>query len=116
MDWGFQFTRLRLASDEDIKVVQCDVDDVPAELKDTDVVVPLMAPLNADMLRNAPKLKMIIQYGAGVEGVDIEAATKFGIWVSNIPSAGTGNSVSCAEMAIFLILATLRNINAMAKR
>lgn len=114
MDWGYQFTRGELEQDEDVRVVQCE--NVAAELKDTDFVVPLMTPLTADLLNEAPNLMLILQYGAGVEGVDIEAATKLGIWVSNIPSAGTGNSVSCAEMAIFLILATLRNINAMQQR
>jgi hypothetical protein len=37
-------------------------------------------------------------------------ATQRGIWVSNIPSAGTGNALSCAEMAVFLMLATLRRL------
>lgn len=35
-------------------------------------------------------------------------ATEQGIWVSNIPSASTGNALSCAEHAIYLMLATLR--------
>lgn len=43
-------------------------------------------------------------------------ATELGIWVSNIPSAGTGNAASCAEHAIYLMLATLRYHNAMADR
>ena len=34
--------------------------------------------------------------------------------MSNIPSEGNGNALSCAEMAIFLILACLRSVNAMA--
>lgn len=34
--------------------------------------------------------------------------------MSNIPSPGTGNALSCAEMAIYLILACLRSANAMA--
>jgi phosphoglycerate dehydrogenase-like enzyme len=36
--------------------------------------------------------------------------------VSNIPSGGTGNAISCAEHAIYLMLATLRFHNAMADR
>ena len=35
-------------------------------------------------------------------------ATRRGVWVSNILSAGTGNALSCAEHAIYLMLATLR--------
>lgn len=44
-----------------------------------------------------------------VPGVDIEAATRLGIKVARIPSAGTGNALSCAEHAIYLMLSLLRN-------
>ncbi|KAL3150379.1 hypothetical protein ABBQ32_000218 [Trebouxia sp. C0010 RCD-2024] len=40
-------------------------------------------------------------------------ATEQGIWVSNIPSSSTGNALSCAEHAIYLMLASLRQQNAM---
>ncbi len=36
-------------------------------------------------------------------------ATKRGIWVSNIPSAGMGNALSCAEHVFYLTLALLRD-------
>lgn len=42
-------------------------------------------------------------------------ATERGIWVSNIPSEGTGNALSCAEMAMYLMLACLRSAPVMAK-
>jgi len=35
------------------------------------VAVPLMCKLDAQLLRTAKRLKMIIQYGVGVEGIDI---------------------------------------------
>lgn len=41
-------------------------------------------------------------------GVDINAATKHGIKVARIPGDLTGNSASCAEMAIYLMLGLLR--------
>ena len=41
-------------------------------------------------------------------------ATSKGIHVSNIPSEGTGNALSCAEMAIYLTLACLRSAPSMA--
>jgi len=40
-------------------------------------------------------------------------ATEQGIWVSNIPSSATGNALSCAEHAIYLMMATLRQQNSM---
>lgn len=114
MHYGFVFTREALAGDAGIEVVQCDRADIPAELATADVAVPLMSRLDAPLLRAAPRLRLIIQYGVGVEGVDIPAATELGIWVTNIPSAGTGNAASCAEHAIYLMLAALRQHNAMA--
>ena len=41
-------------------------------------------------------------------------ATAQGVWVSNIPSGATGNATSCAEHAIFLALACLKQVHAMA--
>ena len=38
-----------------------------------------------------------------------------GIWVSNIPSEGTGNALSCAEMAMYLTLACLRSAHSCAQ-
>lgn len=37
------------------------------------------------------------------------AATERGVYVSNIPSGGTGNSASCAEHAMYLALGLLRH-------
>uniref|UniRef100_A0A6V7QUZ5 D-isomer specific 2-hydroxyacid dehydrogenase NAD-binding domain-containing protein n=1 Tax=Ananas comosus var. bracteatus TaxID=296719 RepID=A0A6V7QUZ5_ANACO len=41
-------------------------------------------------------------------GVDVDAATKHKIKVARIPGSATGNSTSCAEMAIYLMLGLLR--------
>jgi lactate dehydrogenase-like 2-hydroxyacid dehydrogenase len=42
-------------------------------------------------------------------GVDIESATKAGIKVARLPGNTSGNALSCAEHAIYLILSLLRN-------
>ncbi|XP_017406382.1 uncharacterized protein LOC108319677 isoform X4 [Vigna angularis] len=67
----------------------------------------------AEYLQNHPstKMQLIMQYGVGLEGVDIDAATKHGIKVARIPSDVTGNSTSCTEMAIYLMLGLLRKHN-----
>lgn len=53
-------------------------------------------------------MKLIVQFGVGLEGVDIDAATRCGIKVARIPGHTTGNATSCAEMAIYLMLGLLR--------
>jgi phosphoglycerate dehydrogenase-like enzyme len=57
-----------------------------------------------------------MQYGVGLEGVDVEAATKAGVVVSNIPATTTGNAIATAEHGIFLCLALLRHLNDLPRR
>lgn len=90
---GFVFTRDALAATPGVEVVQCERGELAAALQSADVAVPLMSRLDARLLAAAPRLKLIIQYGVGVEGVDMQAATAAGVWVTNIPSQGTGNAI-----------------------
>jgi D-3-phosphoglycerate dehydrogenase len=58
-------------------------------------------------LAAADQLQVISRYGVGVDNVDLVAARERGIVVTNTPGA---NSVSVAELAVALILATIRRI------
>lgn len=49
-----------------------------------------------------------MQFGVGLEGVDLETATRLGVAVSNIPAADTGNAQATAEHATFLAMSLLR--------
>lgn len=51
----------------------CRREDVGKHIASADLAVPLMARLDATMLDRAPHLKAILQYGVGVEGIDIPA-------------------------------------------
>lgn len=55
----------------------------------------------------ASRLKVIGRAGIGVDNVDVEAATRFGIIVQNAPN---GNAITTAEHAICLLLSMVRNI------
>ena len=119
MHYGYAFTREEGARWSDtssngrVQVIQCDRDQVDEVIGDAHVIVPLMCRLDRPRLEKAKRARLIIQYGAGVEGVDAQAAADMGIALSNIPSRDTGNAESCAEMSIFLMLATLRQIRDM---
>lgn len=63
--------------------------------------------VTAGVLADAPNLKMIGRAGAGVDNVDVKAATHRGIAVINAPGA---NTVSAAEHAMAMLLALLRRI------
>lgn len=63
----------------------------------------------AEVIAAAKKLRVIGRPGVGVDNVDVEAATRAGIFVMNSPG---GNLVSTAELTMALILASSRNIGA----
>ncbi|CAH9082870.1 unnamed protein product [Cuscuta epithymum] len=91
-----------------IKVDDVTLDNVPAVIGDYDICVVKSMKLNSDLISRAKRMKLIMQYGVGLEGVDINAASIHGIKVARIPGGLTGNATSCAEMAIYLILGLLR--------
>ncbi|CAL5358913.1 unnamed protein product [Camellia sinensis] len=96
-----------------IKVDDVPFDDVPAVIGNYDICIVKNMRLNADVISCAKRTKLIMQFGVGLEGVDINAATKHGIKVARIPGGVTGNAASCAEMAIYLMLGLLRKQNEM---
>ena len=71
------------------------------------LVVRSAVQVNADVLKQAPKLRVIGRAGVGVDNVDLNAATAAGVLVMNTPG---GNAVSVAEHTIALMLSMARSI------
>ena len=63
--------------------------------------------LSGEMIQAAPKLKLIANYGAGYDSVDVKTATQRHIPVTNTPNE---TREPTAEVAIGLILAVTRRI------
>ena len=63
--------------------------------------------VNAEVLSQAPRLRVIGRAGVGVDNVDLSAATAAGVLVMNTPG---GNAVSVAEHTLGLMLAMARSI------
>jgi len=63
--------------------------------------------VNAAVLKQAPRLRVIGRAGVGVDNVDIPAATAAGVLVMNTPG---GNAVSVAEQTLALMLSLARSI------
>ena len=61
--------------------------------------------VNADLLAQAPQLKLVIRAGEGTDNIDKKACAAQGVKVANTPGA---NSNSAAEQAIALLFAVLR--------
>lgn len=51
-------------------------------------------------LSRAGNLILAQQWGAGVEGMDVDACTRHGVYACNVPSRGTGNAEGVAEIAL----------------
>src|SRR5579864_2289064 len=58
--------------------------------------------VTADLLKDAERLRVIGRAGAGVDTIDVDAATKRGIVVVNAPG---GNAVAAAEHSLALMFA-----------
>jgi len=84
---------------------------LPAAARSADVLIPMMARLDAPLLTDA-SARLIQQWGAGLEGVDLAAASARGIYVCNVPSDETPNAESTAEHALLLMLACARRLRA----
>ncbi|WP_222183491.1 phosphoglycerate dehydrogenase [Geminicoccus harenae] len=65
--------------------------------------------VTAEVLKAAPKLKVVGRAGIGVDNVDVEAATAAGVVVMNTPF---GNATTTAEHAISMMMALARDIPA----
>jgi lactate dehydrogenase-like 2-hydroxyacid dehydrogenase len=82
------------------------------EVATAHVALPFMERFPADLFvpssTSSPDLRLVMQYGVGLEGVDIPAATRAGIAVSNVPADGTGNAQATSEHAVFLAVSLLR--------
>ncbi len=79
-----------------------------AELADADALVVRSAvQVDAALLANAPKLRVIGRAGVGVDNIDTDAATRNGIVVMNTPGA---NAVAVAELTMSLMLSLARMV------
>src|SRR5436309_14322653 len=77
-------------------------------LPDADALIVRSAvDVNATVLRNAGRLRVIGRAGVGVDNIDLDAATKAGIAVMNTPGA---NTVAVAEHTLALMLALARHL------
>ncbi|XP_050268552.1 uncharacterized protein LOC126713006 [Quercus robur] len=107
------YTREYLQKYPFVQVDDVPLDDVPNVIEKYHMCVVKNMKLDSNVLSRATQMKLVMQYGVGVEGIDINAATKYGIKVARIPGDVTGNAASCAEMAIYLTMGLLRKQNEM---
>jgi D-3-phosphoglycerate dehydrogenase len=82
--------------------------DLARDLGEADALLVRSATkVTADLLKSAPRLRIIGRAGTGVDNIDVTAASSRGILVVNAPGA---NSISVAEHACALMLALARMV------
>lgn len=74
------------------------------------VLIPAMSRIDGGIMDHIKGLQLIQQWGAGLEGVDLSAASERGIAVANVPSGGTGNAESVAEWCVMAAIALSRRL------
>lgn len=71
------------------------------------LLVRSSTPVTADAIAGAASLRVIGRAGAGVDTIDVDAATAKGIAVMNAPD---GNTLAAAEHALSLLFALARHV------
>ena len=92
--------------DDDAKMSR---DDLAAAMRGADVLVPTVTDhVDANLLAQAgERLKLIANFGAGVDHIDVHSARQRGILVTNTPGVVTEDT---ADMVMALILGVTRRI------
>ncbi len=93
--------------DADLEVAQGDVDSVLETAHDADAILNTYLPWTAESIARLERCKIIARYGIGVDNVDLEAAARRGIVVTNVPDYSVQE---VGAHAAALMLAHLRRV------
>jgi D-3-phosphoglycerate dehydrogenase / 2-oxoglutarate reductase len=81
--------------------------DLPAAARDASLLVVRSKQVTAEVFEAASALSLVVRAGAGVNTIDVAAASRRGVYVANCPGQ---NSIAVAELAVGLVLALDRRI------
>ena len=85
----------------------------PAERPAAQAVIAGSEPYDESVLAGLPELKVIARSGIGVDAIDLDAATRHGVMVTNTPD---GPTTSTAEHTIALLMAVAKELIPSAER
>jgi phosphoglycerate dehydrogenase-like enzyme len=105
--WGKEFFRLKESLDRAFAghdILIADTADGAEALAEAEMLVVRPVTVDDALLSRAPALKLVQQWGAGAEGIDLEACSRRGVYACNVPSVGTGNAEGVAEVAFLHML------------
>ena len=92
-------------------VAQPDVkaEELPAKIREVDphILIVRGKKVSGEALRAGTALTLVIRAGAGIDTIDVQAASDLGVFVSNCPGK---NSIAVAELVMGLLLGLDRRI------
>jgi len=92
--------------------VQCqDPKRLLEHVRDADALLVQFAPIDAELLGSLTRCRVIVRYGIGVDNVDVAAAARLGIPVSNVPDYALDE---VADHATALLLSAVRKLPVVA--
>ncbi len=81
--------------------------DLAAAVRDASILVVRSKQVLGEVFESASGLSLVVRAGAGVNTIDVPAASRRGVYVANCPGQ---NSIAVAELAIGLVIALDRRI------
>ena len=82
-------------------------DELIEAVKDAEALIVRSDKITAEVIKAAPRLKIVVRAGAGFDNVDLEAATANNVVVMNTPGQ---NSNAVAELALGMMVYGARNM------
>ncbi len=71
--------------DAEVILARCKTEDEVIETaRDADAILSVFSPLTRQVIKSLHNCKVLVRYGIGVDNVDVEAATDYGIVVANV--------------------------------
>lgn len=77
------------------------------KITDADALLVNLHPMTGELISKLDKCKVISRYGVGYDNVDVDAATKKGIWVARVPDYSIED---VSDQALALLLACVRKV------
>src|SRR5271155_1893055 len=82
-------------------------DELPALAAASKIIVVRSKKVNAQTIQSARDLALVLRVGAGVNTINVKAASSHGVFVSNCPGK---NSIAVAELVFALLLSIDRRV------
>lgn len=84
-----------------------DEDSFIASARDAEAAIVAFNQLNEHVFTHLPSLKIVTKHGVGTDNIDLKAAKKYGVTVTNVPNA---NKHAVADYTFSLMLSIARSI------